>query len=77
MVVIDGAVRPPCARALLPKLKARGIILLDNTEWYPNLANFLYENGFYQIDFSGFGSLNAFTSSTSLLFRTRHCFRKD
>ena len=77
VVVIDGAVRIPCARALLPKLKARGIIVFDHTEWYPNLANFLCENGFYQTDFSGFGFIYEFTSCTSLLFRTPYCFLKD
>lgn len=69
VVVIDGAVRFPCARALLPKLKDRGIIILDNTEWYPNLATFLRERGFFQIDFCGFGPINAFTSCTSIFFR--------
>ncbi len=69
VVVIDGAVRFPCAQALLPALKSTGIIILDNTEWYPNLAGFLREKGFFQLDFCGFGPINAFTSCTSVFFR--------
>ena len=69
VVVIDGAVRYPCAQAMLPKLKPSGLVILDNTEWYPELARFLRDNGFQQVDFSGFGPINAFASCTSIFFR--------
>lgn len=70
VVVIDGAVRYPCVQSSLDYLDEHGIILLDNTEWYPNIANMLRELGFTQIDFSGFGPINAFPSCTSIFFRT-------
>lgn len=76
VVVIDGAVRFPCAQAMIPKLKPLGIVILDNTEWYPNLSQFLRENGFYQVDFSGFGPINAFTSCTSIFFKDPQALSK-
>ena len=69
VIVIDGAVRFPCMEAALPFLKSDGVILLDNLEWYPRTAEKLRAAGFFQIDFSGMGPQNAFTSCTSLFFR--------
>ena len=76
VVVIDGAVRFPCAEAMIPKLKTTGIVILDNTEWYPNLSQFLRDNGFYQVDFIGFGPINAFTSCTSIFFKDPRAISK-
>lgn len=69
LIVIDGAVRYPCAEAALDRLTDRGLIILDNTEWYPQTARRITAAGFTQIDFSGFGPINAFTSTSSLFFR--------
>jgi hypothetical protein len=69
LIVIDGAVRYPCAEAALDRLTDRGLIILDNTEWYPQTARRISEAGLTQIDFSGFGPINAFTSTSSLFFR--------
>lgn len=69
VVVIDGAVRYPCVQSCLDYLDENGIILLDNTEWYPNIANMLNNLGFSQVDFVGFGPINAFPSSSTIFFR--------
>ncbi len=69
VVVIDGAVRYPCAQSSLEGLAEDGLIVLDNTEWYPNIAQMLRDSGFSQIDFAGFGPINAFPSCTSIFFR--------
>lgn len=69
VIVIDGAVRYPCAQSALDSISERGIILLDNTEWYPETAKLLRERGFTQIDFCGFPPINAFTSCTSVFFK--------
>jgi hypothetical protein len=69
IIVIDGAVRYPCAEAALNCLTGRGMFLLDNTEWYPETARMIRKAGFSQIDFSGFGPINAFPSTSSLFFR--------
>lgn len=69
VIVIDGAVRYPCVEAALKKIESNGIIILDNSEWYPNACRLLREEGFVQIDFCGFSPINAFTSCTSLFFK--------
>ena len=69
IIVIDGAVRYPCAQAALKKISERGLIILDNTEWYPETARMLNNNGFTQIDFSGFPPINAFPSCTSIFYK--------
>lgn len=70
IIIIDGAVRYPCAEVALKNISDRGIIILDNTEWYPKTAKLLTSAGYTQIDFSGFPPLNAVTSATSIFFRS-------
>lgn len=70
VIVIDGAERYQCALHAVPKLTEHGVIILDNTDWYPNTAKTLREHGFTQIDFHGFAPLNSFPSNTSLFFRS-------
>jgi hypothetical protein len=69
VVIIDGAERYKCAQAALTKLSERGILILDNTEWYPNAAKSIRECGFMQVDFYGFPPGNSFPSITSIFFR--------
>jgi hypothetical protein len=69
VIVIDGAVRFPCVETAIKKIKDNGIIILDNSEWYPNACKFLMGRGFVQIDFCGFAPINAFTSCTSLFVK--------
>lgn len=66
VVVIDGAERYRCAEQALANLNPGGLIVLDNTEWYPNTAAMLRAHDLLQIDFSGFGPLNAFPWVTSI-----------
>ena len=70
LIVIDGAFsRYLCAKNVLTKIKKNGLIILDNSDWYPNTAGFLKEHlGFIQIDFCGFRPCKPETSITSLFF---------
>ncbi len=70
IIIIDGAVRYPCALEALKKISKRGIVILDNTEWYPETAKMLTLEGFSQIDFVGFPPINAFPSATSIFFKS-------
>jgi hypothetical protein len=70
LIVIDGAVRYECALVAVEKLAPNGLLILDNTEWFPNTANMLLEKGFHEIAFSGFSPNNAFTSKSSVFFRS-------
>ncbi|WP_052738533.1 class I SAM-dependent methyltransferase [Robbsia andropogonis] len=66
VIVVDGAERYRSARAALDMLAPGGMVILDNAEWYPNTANMLVDAGLIEIRFSGFGPINAFTSTSSV-----------
>lgn len=66
MVVVDGVWRNECAAQALPRLKPGGLVLLDNADWYTDVAATLRERGFFQVDFSGFGPINFYAWTTSL-----------
>ncbi|WCP69233.1 hypothetical protein LYZ37_22180 [Vibrio tubiashii] len=69
VISIDGAERSRCAKHAVNHLKSGGLLILDNSEWYPETATFLRDNGFTQLDFCGFAPLNSFTSMTSIFFK--------
>jgi len=69
IIIVDGAVRFPCTEQALESLTDNGLIIIDNSEWYPNSCSYLRDRGFIQIDFPGFGPLNAFPSATSIFYR--------
>jgi predicted O-methyltransferase YrrM len=69
VILIDGAERFRSAQRAVSRLATGGMIVLDNSEWYPQTARRLRDQGFTQIDFCGFAPLNAFTSVTSIFFR--------
>jgi len=72
VVIIDGNHRPACARASLRHVREDGMIILDNSDWYYKTAALLrQELGFIQVDFYGFGPINAYTWVTSV-FLSRH-----
>jgi len=70
VVVVDGAERYKCVVASINKVSDRGIIILDNAEWYPNSARELRSNGFAQIDFYGLSPNNSFPSITSVFYKS-------
>lgn len=67
IIVIDGAWRNECATAALSHLRSGGLFILDNSDWYADVSEFLKENGFFQIDFNGFGPINNYCWTTSIL----------
>lgn len=69
IIVIDGNWRRNCAHLAVDYLKSGGIVILDNSDWYPNTATDLRSNGFFQINFSGFGPINNYTWTTSIFIQ--------
>ena len=69
IILVDGAERARCVQKAVEHLKPGGIVILDNTEWYPNSAKYLRDRGFVQIDFQGFSPHNAFTHATSFFYQ--------
>lgn len=65
IILIDGVKREECAQ-VAPKLLAKGgLIILDNSERYPEIASNLRDQGYIEIDFHGFGPINDYTWTTS------------
>jgi hypothetical protein len=69
LIVIDGAWRQACARAAVERLPGHGLILLDNADKFPAVADFLRGLGLFEIDFNGFGPVNNYAWTTALFVR--------
>lgn len=69
IIVIDGSYRMECAKVAFPKLKKGGVIILDNADWMPNITKLLRSYGLIEIDMSGFGPINPYTSVTSFFIK--------
>lgn len=70
LIVIDGKWRRSCAEAAVQRITDDGIIILDNSDWFPHAAGVLRKQGFFQIDFSGLGPINTYAWTTSLFVRS-------
>ena len=70
IIIIDGSYRLKCAEIAPEFLNENGIIIVDNSDWFPKACNILKSNGFFQIDFIGFGPINNYTWSTSIFFKS-------
>lgn len=69
VVVIDGIHRAKCARTIGPRMADGALVILDNSDWHPKTAAWLRESyDLVQVDFHGFGPINAYTWTTSLFF---------
>ena len=66
IIVIDGEYRCECSENAVKCLNDAGLIILDNSDWWPRATEILRQHGLIQIDFSGFGPLVGFTTTTSL-----------
>ncbi len=66
LIVIDGLHRLACSKAAIQCLASGGLIILDNSDWLPETAKTLREAGLIQVDFTGLGPINYYTSTTSI-----------
>jgi len=66
LIIIDGSHRERCVDPAADALKAGGMIVFDNADWFPGAAAVLRSRGLIEIDFAGIAPLNAYTSTTSL-----------
>ena len=66
IILIDGIKREECARIASKLLAKGGLIILDNSDRYPEIAGNLRAKGYIEIDFHGFGPINDYTWTTSL-----------
>lgn len=75
VIIIDGKFRFNCAEICNIYLEEGGLVILDNSDWFPKTAGLLKNRGFFQVDFSGFGPCNNYTWTTSLFFRKGFGFK--
>lgn len=66
IVVIDGMWRNECAAKALAYVRKDGLVILDNSDWYTDVAGFLRTRDYFQVDFNGFGPLNNYCWTTSI-----------
>jgi hypothetical protein len=67
-IVVDGLWRPQCAARAASRLARGGVVVVDNSDWYPKTAALLRARGLLQVDFSGFGPVNNYAWTTSVFF---------
>jgi hypothetical protein len=78
VVVIDGRFRHDCVHVACRVSKPTGIIVFDNADWYPEACRQVRDNGWFQIDFAGFGPINPYRWNTSLFFKVQtHLVKKE
>ncbi|MHB8981041.1 O-methyltransferase [Thiobacillus sp.] len=70
MIIIDSIrYRYNATVSAITNIAPGGLIVFDNSDWYPNSCKLLRETGFIQIDFHGFGAVNAYAWTTSIFFK--------
>ena len=76
LVIVDGIWRNESASAALSCLNEGGLIILDNSDWYTDVAEFLRSREFFQVDFSGLGPVNNYCWTTSFFLPLHSPFTK-
>ena len=72
IIVIDGNWRKKCVDEAIKCLKEGGMIVLDNSDRMieKECGRLLRQQGFIQMDFSGFGPINGYCWTTSVFMKT-------
>lgn len=69
IIIVDGQFRYECVESTINKFAGKGMIIVDNSDWYPEVAEKIREKlDLIQVDFAGFGPVNNYTWVTSVLF---------
>jgi protein-L-isoaspartate O-methyltransferase len=69
IVIIDGRDRFRTVTYAHHALKSGGVLIFDNSDWYPASCSFLRKKKYTQVDFCGFGPINNYTWCTSIFFK--------
>lgn len=76
VIIIDGQRRFDCAKTAMGMLNDGGMIILDNSDWFYKSAELLKEKlNLIQVDFHGFGPINNYTWTTSVLLSRNFNFK--
>jgi hypothetical protein len=77
VVIIDGSYRYECVQEAIKKISENAVILLDNSDWYPEAAKVLRDANLIQIDMAGFGPINNYTWTTSFFLTRAFRFKAE
>jgi hypothetical protein len=75
VIVVDGIERYQCCKNALEKLKEGGLIILDNSDWYPRCTALLRSADLIQVDMTGFGPICGYTWVTSFFLHRKASFK--
>jgi hypothetical protein len=75
IVVIDGVFRYDCAKRVIESCSSASLVILDNSDWYPNTCSLFLSSGYTRVDFAGPGPINPYPWCTSVFFRGRSRLR--
>jgi hypothetical protein len=75
IILIDGIKRDVCAGVAIDLLEKGGIIILDNSDRYPDISEKFRDSDLIQVDFHGFGPINTYTWTTSLFISRTFSFK--
>lgn len=76
VVVIDGRHRHACVPSACRVARPDGMIIFDNADWYPDACAAIRAQGWFQIDFSGFGPINPYCWTTAAFVRSQARFSR-
>lgn len=69
IIIIDSFHRFDCGLKALSHLEDHGLIILDNSDWYPETSQLLRtQGGLIEVDMHGFGPINRYSWTTSFYF---------
>ena len=77
IVIVDGVYRPRCIDWFIESEKnaktRAALLIFDNSDWYPKtVARLRKALNWIEVDFHGFGPINAYTWTTSIFFRPEY-----
>ena len=70
IIIIDGNYRDECIKVSPEYLSADGLIILYDSERYPELCSILRDHDLIQVDFFGLAPIVYYTKTTSIFFST-------
>jgi hypothetical protein len=77
VIVVDGEWREQCSVVAPRHLNEGGLLILDNSDWYPEICQEWCGQGFFEISFSGMGPANRITWVTSVFIKAKNDLQRN
>lgn len=66
VIIVDGSHRFDCVKSARERLSEKGMLILDNSDWFTNTTAYLRNTDLLEIDMAGFNPINGYVSTTSV-----------